>query len=262
MVLPPLYVDNMDEVPEAHKDDYTPGPNGGFICNFPETGGFSVVPVAGLQNTIRSLRDELAADRKTLANYRDPDGELQDPAKIAAALKLAGELGEDTTVQAKVEAAVRDRLADAERRQAAIVSEKDKRVESLMSQLSERIVGGELMRALSDSSDNRTPALAPDMLAKALSSECRMVEKDGQFGVEVVENGQPKIGPDGQNVSIQSFVDSIRKDRPEMFRAPERKGIDGPRRPGIPNPGGPGDNATKLTPIQKLQAVHSKADTA
>lgn len=209
----PIYTDSLDGVPEPLREHYKQH-EGGYLLDAQQSGGYSVENVAGLKSALSAARSEAKEAAAKLAHYVLDDGSMMDPGAANSAIQKLAALGNEADVEAKVQAAVQAQVEALGRKHAAEIGIRDERVSGLTGQISQYILDDALLRALTDTSDGRTAAINPKVLASAMRDRLKVAETEGKFEVHVLdESGNRRISPASGSqewMTVQELVDEGR----------------------------------------------------
>jgi len=209
----PIYTNSLDSIPEPMREHYKKHEDG-FLLDAEQGGGFSIENVAGLKSALSAARSEAKEAASKLASFVGDDGEMLDPLSARSAMERLAALGSDADVESKVQAAVQAQVEALGKKHAQEISVRDERVSGLTGQISKYILDDALLRALTDTSDGRTAAINPKVLASAMRDRLKVAETDGKFEVHVLdESGHRRISPASGSdawMSVQELVDEGR----------------------------------------------------
>jgi len=179
----------------------------------------------------------------------------------AAIDKLAA-LGSDADVEAKVQAAVQAQVDALGKKHGKELAARDDRVSGLTKQISKHILDDSLTSALIDTTDGRTPAINPKVLAAALRDKLQVIESDGKWAVHVLdEDGNRRISPAAGSedwMTVPELVDEGREgDLKPFFRANAVAGTGGIEgRTGEPGAAGGIVGVTGVSPTERLKQYY------
>lgn len=192
----PIISDSLDDIPEPLREHYKKQEGGGYILDAAPSGGFAIENVSGLKSALSAARSEAKDAASKLAAFVGDDGEMLDAATARQAMDRLAALGNEADVESKVQAAVQAQIEALGKKHAKELGLRDERVSGLTGQISKYILDDALLRALTDTSDGRTAAINPSILASAMKDRLRVAETDGRFEVHVLdENGNRRISP-------------------------------------------------------------------
>jgi len=227
-----IYVEDLDAVPEQLREHYTKQKDGSYILDATAGGGYSIEKVAGLKSALSAARSEAKAASGKLGAFVDDDGEMLDADTARAALAKLAALGSDADVEAKVSAAVQAQVDSLGKKHSKELTVRDDRVAALTKQISKHILDDALTSALIDTTDGRTQAINPKVLAAALRDRLKVAESEGSWDVHVLdEQGNRRISPASGSdawMTVPELVDEGRSgDLKPFFRASSVTGAGG-----------------------------------
>jgi|TARA_R110002020_G_scaffold128335_5_gene287609 hypothetical protein len=258
----PAFIESLDSAPEGLRDHYKKQDSGGFVLDTTASGGWSLEQVGGLKSALSAARAEAKEATAKLGKYTADDGEMLDPGGARDAIARLAALGSEADVEAKVQAAVQGQVDALTGKHNKELAERDGRVTGLTSQLTKHVLDDALLSALMDTSDGKTAAIQPKVLAAALRDNLRVQETDGKWDVHVLaEDGNRRISPASGSqdwMTVQELVDEGRNgDLKPFFKANQVVGTGGiegatgqPVAPGsMPQAGG-------VSPTERLKAFY------
>ena len=256
----PIFTDSLDSIPEPLREHYTKKDDG-FVLNAQPAGGLSIENVAGLKSALSAARAEAKEATSKLAAFVGDDGEMIDAGSARSAMEKLAALGDDADVEAKVRAAVQAQVEAMGKKHQQELSTKDERVAGLRSQISKFMLDDALLRALTDTSDGRTAAINPAVLASAMRDRVQVQEAEGKFEVHVLdEQGNRRISPASGSdawMTVNELVDEGRNgDLKPFFKAAAIAGagaIEG--RTGEAAPSG-GQGTEQLSATERLKRYY------
>ena len=260
----PIYTEDLDTVPEALKEHYTKQKDGGYVLDASAGGGYSVEKVAGLKSALSAARAEAKDATSKLAAFTQDDGELLDADAARAAIDKLAALGSDADVEAKVAAAVQAQVDALGKKHGKELATRDDRVSGLTKQISKHILDDALTSALIDTTDGRTPAIQPKVLAAALRERLQVTEADGKWEVQVLDDdGNRRISPAAGSddwMTVAELVDEGRTgDLKPFFRANAVAGAGGVEgRTGEPAASGGVVGVTGVSPTERLKQYYEQ----
>jgi hypothetical protein len=227
-----IYTDDIDSVPEALREHYTKQKDGGYVLDASAGGGYSIEKVAGLKSALSAARAEAKDATSKLAAFTQDDGEMLDADTARAAIDKLAALGSDADVESKVAAAVQAQVDALGKKHGKELAARDDRVAGLTTQISKHILDDALTSALIDTTDGRTPAIQPKVLAAALRERLQVTESEGKWEVQVLdEDGNRRISPAAGSddwMAVSELVDEGRHgDLKPFFRATPVAGTGG-----------------------------------
>mgnify|MGYP003119017773 CR=1 FL=1 len=257
----PIYTESLDDVPEALREHYKKHENG-YLLNAQQSGGYSVENVAGLKSALGAARAEAKDATGKLAGFVGDDGEMLDAVTAREAMAKLAALGNDADVESKVSAAVQAQVDALSKKHSQELSLRDERVAGLTSQISKHILDDALTHALIDTSEGRTQAINPKVLAASMRDRLKVQETEGKWEVHVLdEQGQRRISPASGSdawMSVAELVDEGRNgDLKPFFRAPSVAGTGGVEgRTSDPSAAGGTTGANGLSPTERLKQFY------
>jgi len=237
-------VESLEQVEEASRPLYV------------EKDGKFYLDVEGLEDTEdlkRSLRDanKEAAERRRLLEGWKKVGKTPD--EIQELLEAHRVAEEEKHKKAGDWDKLREQMNEAH---AKALKEKDAALDKMKASLENHLVVAEATRALSEAKGS------PALLLPHVRASVRVVEKDGQFGVQVVDaKGDLRVNSKGDPISIPDLVSEMRES--EVFgRAFDGSGRSGSGTPPNAGAGRSGGNRTmnradfdKLDPVAQMKAM-------
>lgn len=209
----PIYTDSLDNVPEPLREHYKEH-EGGFLLNAQQASGYSVENVAGLKSALSAARAEAKEAASKLASFVGDDGEMLDAGSARSAMEKLAALGNDADVEAKVQAAVQAQVEALGKKHAKELSVREDRVSGLTNQISKYILDDSLLRALTDTSDGRTAAINPTVLASAMRERLKVQESEGKWEVHVLDDqGNRRISPASGSDSWMTVAELVDEGR-------------------------------------------------
>jgi len=196
-----LVLSSLDGLDEALKQFYVERDGKFFLDAEPAEG----LEVADVSKTMRALEAERRISREANAKVKAFEGLDADAARDALA-KLE-ELGDDATVQKKVDARVAAREAQLSKLHNEAIEKATKRAERLEVNLKEQLIDHAATDALLKAG-GRVKLMLPHV-----RDHIRMREtEDGRFEAEVVgADGSPRIGGlDGRAMTIPQLVEELK----------------------------------------------------
>lgn len=227
-----IYTDDIDSVPETMREHYTKQKDGGYVLAATAGGGYSIEKVGGLKSALSAARAEAKDATSKLAAFTQDDGEMLDADTARAAIDKLAALGSDADVEAKVAAAVQAQVDALGKKHGKELAVRDDRVTGLTTQISRHILDDALTSALIDTTDGRTPAIQPKVLAAALRDQLKVTEAEGKWEVHVLDDkGHRRISPAAGSedwMAVSELVDEGRQgDLKPFFRATPIAGAGG-----------------------------------
>lgn len=203
-----------EEVPEGLEGFYTQREDGKYQLQVEPVDGYSLEDVGGLKSALGKEREARSKFEKIAESLGDltPEQARDAIAELERLREIDPSKEADRLAQEKVEH-LRKSL---QTQFTSELSERDKRIASLTQTVDERVRKQEALSTLSELGGNH------DLLMPHILGATRTVEKDGKYLVEVVDaDGNPRIGNDGNNLTLKAFVAEMRNN--ESF-APAFKG--------------------------------------
>jgi len=256
----PIFTDSLDGIPEPIREHYKKQDDG-YVLEATAANGFAIENVAGLKSALSAARAEAKEAASKMAAFIGDDGEMIDPASAKQAIERLASLGNEADSESKVRAAVQAQIDALGKKHAQELSARDERVSGLTGQISKYILDDALLRALTDTSDGRTAAISPKVLASAMRDRLQVTETDGQFEVHVLdEQGHRRISPASGSdswMTVQELVDEGRSgDLKPFFKAAPIAGT-GSLEGRTGEAGGPAASpASNLNPTERLRAYY------
>jgi len=258
----PIYTDDLDAIPESMREHYIADGKKGYVLDALAGGGFSIEKVAGLKSALSAARAEAKDATSKVAAFMGDDGELLDASSARAAIDKLAAMGSDADVETKVTAAVQAQVDAMSKKHGKELGVRDDRVAGLTKQISKHILDDALTTSLIDTSDGRTQAINPKVLAAALRDSLKVQEAEGKWEVHVLDDqGNRRISPASGSddwMSVSELVDEGRNgDLKPFFRATSvagTGGIDG--RTGEASGSGGVSGISGVSPTERLKQYY------
>lgn len=257
----PIYTDSLDSIPEPLREHYKQQGDA-YVLDAEAGGGFSIENVSGLKSALSAARSEAKDASTKLAAFVGDDGEMLDAQGARSAMAKLAELGNDADVESKVSAAVQAQVDALGKKHAKELGSRDDRVSSLTKQITKHILDDALTSALIDTSDGRTQAINPKVLAASMRDRLKVQESEGNWEVHVLDDqGQRRISPASGSqdwMTVAELVDEGRNgDLKPFFRAPSVAGTGGVEgRTGDPGATGGTSGLGGVSPTERLKQYY------
>lgn len=195
----------VDEIPKGMEAFYLED-NGRFRLNVEPVDGFELDNIIGLKKTLSDVRADREKLRGTVAKFGDLD-----PDAARAALEAMPELESLRQLDPKSEA---DKIAAAKieaatkalgKKHAEAMEAATARAETLMRTVDDVLRKQAATKALADAKGS------VDLLLPHVMARTRVVENDGRFSVEVLdEYGNARVNNKGEGLTLGDFVSEMR----------------------------------------------------
>ena len=213
-------VETTDGLPEAIQALYQPIEGGeGFRLNVEPAGGYELQDVSGLKSALSKERGEADRLRKEVLRFKDldPDRAREALGKLEELEKIDPEAAADKIAQQKIEAATKQLLGKHEKE----IGTREERIKQLQGNVEKLLVDQVATAALSEARGS------VKLLLPHVQRSTRVVERDGRFAVEVVDDdGNVKINGKGDPITISELVAEM-KASDEFGRAFDASGKSG-----------------------------------
>lgn len=215
-----IWIAKLEDVPEPFRKFYKAASGEGaegFVLQAKSVAGYSIDKVDSLKSSLAAEREKSKAAGKALAAFRDADGTLLDAVAARDAVKRMAELGDNADIDAKVRAAVEGKLGQIREKHVGEVRARDERIAKLAKNVEAQLVDQALLRALSDSTGERTAAINPRVLVSHLRDRVRAVENDkGDWEVHVLDEAGKRLITRKQGsedfMGVDELADTVRAD--------------------------------------------------
>ena len=179
-------IDSADAIPQGMADYYTEK-DGKFVLAVEPVGGYALEDITGLKNALGTERTRAETLERTVAKFKDldPDKARTALAELEELKKLDPTAEADKIANAKFEAAKAQLLE----KHGDEINTRDERVNALLGSVDRLVRQSAAVKAIADARGS------VDLLLPHVLGHTRVVEKDGDFVVEVVDRaGNVRIG--------------------------------------------------------------------
>jgi hypothetical protein len=220
-------VDSIDDLPEPIKALYKQIEDEGdlkgkWLLQVEGVNGFSLEDVAGLKNALVATKGELEQARAAVDGFKGLDAKKvrKDLQELERLKKLNPETEADRLAEAKIAAQV-EALSQ---QHATEIEVRNKRETTLMGEINRVLVDNEARAAILEAKG------VPELLLPTMRSRLKVVETDGKFGVQVLnDRGNQDYVVKGGNTVPSTIADLVAKFKADpkfgrAFDASERSG--------------------------------------
>jgi hypothetical protein len=249
-------VETTDGLSEPIAQLYEPQEGGKFRLKVEPAEGFALENIDGLKSALSKERTTREKLEKEAAKYRDldPDRAREALTKLQELEGIDPEKEADKLAAAKIEAAKRQLIE----KHGGEVKQRDERIGSLTKIVENLMVDQVATAALAEARG------AVDLLLPHVQKYTRVVERDGSFAVEVLnEDGTTKINGDGKNATIKDLIAEMRASE-RYGRAFDASGHSGTGKAPVNGAGGAGSRLqrSKMSRAEKAAYLREHGQDA
>lgn len=242
-------VDNLDAVDEKYREAYAKDEErGDFALSTKASGDFELVDTSNLKSALNKERDRAEGLEKSLAPFKrfeesgiSVDDALKNHERIVEWDK--GNIDNEAEVIRRIDSVKQQMVAEHESEKSGLASTNEK----LSNKLRILLVDNEAIKAIEARDGN------VDLLLPHVRQRVKVVEKDGDFGVQVLlESGEPAIDGGGNGIEIDALVKGFEAKYPMAFKGTPSSGG------GAPGGAAPGAGDSKEVTMEEFKSMNPK----